>query len=132
MSPLPYVLPALPSPQVKIIHEYLKYYSEFDFEGFSKVTTNDFTQQTWPSSLGQPIRPRAEEIVALKELRDALGGKPMQVSKSQLVIHSHKCQSALQLTIYDIDDGLGKTWVHVSLFLLLTDSILILRRSAEA
>jgi len=97
MSPLPYVFPALPSPQVKIIHEYLKCYSAFDFEGFSKVTTDDFTQQTLPLSLDQPIRPKAEEIAALKQLRDALGGEPMR------------------LTIYDIDDGLGKTWVHLKL-----------------
>ena len=68
MSPLPYVFPALPSPQVKVIREYLKCYSEFDFEGFSKVTTDGFTQQTWPLNLGQPIRPKAEEIAALKQL----------------------------------------------------------------
>lgn len=87
MSPLPYEFPALPSPQVKVIQEYLKFYSEFHFEGLSKVTTDDFTQQTWPMNLDQPIRAKAEEIAALKQLRDALGGTPMQVSKAQ---YDHK------------------------------------------
>lgn len=82
MSPLPYVFPAHPPPQVKVIQQYLKCYSEFDFEGFGKVTTDDFTQQTLPLSLGQSIRSKAEEIAALEQLRDGLGGKPMQVSKA--------------------------------------------------
>jgi hypothetical protein len=87
MSPLPYVFPPLPSPQLKVIQEYLKFYSEFDFEGLSKVTTDDFTQQTWPMNLDQPIRTKAEEIAALKQLRDGLGGTPMQVSKAQYDHH---------------------------------------------
>jgi hypothetical protein len=83
MSRLPYVFPALLSPQVKAIREYLKFYSEFDFEGLSKVTTDDFTQQTWPLSLDQPIRTKPEEIAALKQLQEALAGKPIQVSTAQ-------------------------------------------------
>jgi len=56
----------------------------------------------------------------------------MQVGKARycMIVNLHKLLSPRLLTTYGIDVGLGKTWVNLSLFLLLTDSILKFRRSA--
>jgi hypothetical protein len=82
MSSKPYVYPPFPSPQVKVVREYLQYLSDFNFDKLRTLTTDDFTQQTWPVSLGLPVRSQAEDIAVLKGLQAQLDGKPLHVSKA--------------------------------------------------
>jgi hypothetical protein len=81
MSLEPYVFPPFPSHQVKVVQEYLKYYSEFDFDRLSGLSTDNFTQLTLPASLGLSVRTKIEELGFLKDLQSSVGGKTLQVSK---------------------------------------------------
>ena len=81
MSLEPYVFPPSPSHQVKVVQEYLKYYSEFDFDRLSGLSTDNFTQLTLPASLGLSVRTKIEELGFLKDLQASVGGKTLQVSK---------------------------------------------------
>ena len=120
MSPQPYVFPESSSPQLKVIQDYFKYIAIYDFEKLSTLLTEDLVQKTRPASLGVPDRTRAELFAVLAQLRDSLNGEPFTVSRLGL-----KCpirtymiiiSSARQITVYEVNDGVGKTWVHVHFF----------------
>ncbi|KAH9989175.1 hypothetical protein BJV77DRAFT_964026 [Russula vinacea] len=94
MSPQPYVFPESASPQLKVIQDFFKYVTIFDFEKLSTLTTEDLVQKMRPASLGVPDRTRAELFAVLAQMRDSLNGKP------------------LEITMYEVYDGLQKTWVY--------------------
>jgi len=79
----PYVFAPFPSPQVRIVREYLKYYGEFDLQNLSNLITDNFTQQTWPQSLNAAVRTKEQEFEALKGLKDSLKGQPLDVSSAR-------------------------------------------------
>ena len=78
-----------------------------------------------PVNLGVPERTKAVAFAVMKEVQAALDGKPLTVSRSQTHRNhpfSTNRQTSRQHTVYDVTDGQGKTWVHVPLFLELSDS----------
>ena len=81
MSPQPYVFPESASPQLKVIQDFFKYVTIFDFEKLSTLTTEDLVQKMRPASLGVPDRTRAELFAVLAQMRDSLNGKPLEVSR---------------------------------------------------
>ncbi|KAI0253020.1 hypothetical protein BJV78DRAFT_261101 [Lactifluus subvellereus] len=48
------------------------------------------------SILGVPVKTKIEDLGFLKELQGSLNGKTLQ----------------LKFTVYSVDDGVGKTWLH--------------------
>jgi hypothetical protein len=83
MSSQAYVFPPFPSPQLKAVQEYLKYVTEFDFEGLSSLITDNFTVTTSPMNASVPDKTKDEEFAFLKALQAKLDGKPFVVSKAQ-------------------------------------------------
>jgi hypothetical protein len=127
MSPQPYVFPESASPQLKVIQDYFKYIAIYDFEKLSTLLTEDLVQKTRPASLGVPDRTRAELFAVLAQLRDSLNGKPFTVSRLGLrcPIRTYMIiiSSTRQITVYEVNDGVGKTWVHVFFFLLFENRV---------
>ncbi|KAH9989174.1 hypothetical protein BJV77DRAFT_1069628 [Russula vinacea] len=66
----------------------------FNLDRLATLTTDNFTQVTAPASLNVPVRTKAEDLEFLGQLRDKLQNKPFTV------------------TIYDVNDSIGKTWLH--------------------
>ena len=121
MSPQPYVFPESASPQLKVVQDYIKYVAIFDFEKLSTLTTEDLVYKMRPASLGVPDRTRAELFAILAQLRDSLNGVPFTVSRFGLRcphshVHDRNPISARQDIVYDVNDEVGKTWVHVHFF----------------
>jgi hypothetical protein len=80
MSLEPYVYPVSPSPQVRLVREYIQYLSAFDIDRLSGLTTDNFTQQMLPTDLGVAPRTKAEDLAFLKELQTQRNGTPIHVS----------------------------------------------------
>ena len=77
----PFIFPSCPSPQMKVIDDYLKYLSIFDIDGLSRLMMDDYVQSTSPLSLGVPDRPKAVDLEFLKGLGESLNGQPLTVSR---------------------------------------------------
>jgi hypothetical protein len=126
MSPQPYVFPESVSPQLEVIRDYFKYVSIFDFEKLSTLMTEDLVQKLRPANLGVPDRTKAEFFAILAQLRDTVNGKPLEVSRLGLrypILRIHNPQSARQLTLYEVNDGVKKTWVHVHISFLFENRV---------
>ncbi|KAI0263050.1 hypothetical protein BC834DRAFT_971596 [Gloeopeniophorella convolvens] len=89
--------PEHPSPQLKVVLQYLDCLSTWNFDHLSKLTTDGFTQTTLPSSLKVAVRSKADDLSFLKQLQEQLGG------------------SNLQITIYEVNEGNNKVWAHILL-----------------
>lgn len=81
MSLQPFIFPPHPSPQVKVVQEYLKFLAVYDTDGLGKLTTDDFVQSTSPISLGEPDRPKAVDLAFVKELQATLNGQALKVRR---------------------------------------------------
>jgi len=128
------ILPNPDTPQLKVIDTYLKSLATFDFTVLKTLTTDDFLMITAPTSMNVPDKTKTEDLAFLEELKKLLNGQHLEVSRSPMISHktlNRWCVS--QYTIYDVVDGLGKTWVHVSLFIFResTDLRLISRHSSR-
>lgn len=88
MSSSPYVFPEDGSPQLKVVQEYFRCLCTFDLDKLSTLTTDNFTQDVKPLSLKVPQKTKAEDLESLRQLRDSLKGKQLQVSRAQ-TLHSY-------------------------------------------
>src|SRR6266446_4343921 len=132
MSPRPYEFPKDPSPQVEVIRKYYASLRTFDLDNLSTLTTDDSTHKVAPSSLVVPDMTKNVFLTYLGQLQADIKGQHLDVSRTQMTQRTNR-QSARQYTLYDINDGVGKTWVHVPrfYFLRIDDPILISRRSSR-
>ncbi|KAF8480424.1 hypothetical protein DFH94DRAFT_742758 [Russula ochroleuca] len=94
MSPQPYVFPESPSPQLKVVQDYIKFFSAFDLEKLGTLISDNLVHKIVPESLGVPNRTKAEILAFLAHMRGMFNGKP------------------LEITVYDINEGVGKIWLH--------------------
>jgi ketosteroid isomerase-like protein len=79
-----YQRPRHPSDQLSVVFDYLDYLKRWDIDALDKLFTSDFTQQTFPESLGIPSRNRREYLECLPTLRDSLNGVPLEVRDTQI------------------------------------------------
>lgn len=79
-----YQRPRHPSDQLKVVLDYLDYLKYWDIDGLDKITTSDFTQQTFPDSLNIPKRSKKEDFEYLRSFRDSLNGAPLEVRDTQI------------------------------------------------
>lgn len=92
-----HILPNPNTPQLKVIDSYLKSLATFDFTVLKTLTTDEFLMITAPASMNVPDKTKTEDLAFLEKLKEPLNGQH------------------LEYTIYDVVDGLGKTWVHAKL-----------------
>jgi hypothetical protein len=81
MALQPFIFPKYPSPQVKVVQEYLEYLAVYDTDGLSRLMTDDFVQSTSPIDLGEPDKPKAVDLAFIKELRALLQGQALKVRR---------------------------------------------------
>ena len=113
-----HILPNPDTPQLSAIDTYLKSLSTYDFTVLKALTTDDFTMTTAPASLNVSDMTKEEDLAFLEELKGLLNGQELKVSRAPMISRSYKTLiCSTQYTIYDVVDGLGKTWVHITLFL---------------
>lgn len=98
MSPSLYEFPKDPSPQLQVLQKYYAFLSVFDLDNLNTLFTDDFAQKTLPSSLGVPDKPKDDFFAYLRRLQ-------ADFKEDRKMIY----------TIYDINDGVGKIWVHAKL-----------------
>jgi hypothetical protein len=75
--------PPEPSPQLKVVLDYLDYLSKWDLETLSQLSTSYFTQVTLPASLHIPARSKKEDIESLHQFRDSLKAAHLEVGNRQ-------------------------------------------------
>lgn len=97
MSPSPYEFPKNPSPQLEVLQKYYAFLSVFDLDNLNTLFTDDFAQKTLPASLGVPDKSKKDFFAFLGRLQADFKGQN------------------LNYAIYDINDGVGKIWVHAKL-----------------
>jgi hypothetical protein len=88
MSPQPYVFPESPSPQLKVVQDYIKFFSAFDLEKLGTLISDNLVHKIVPESLGVPNRTKAEILAFLAHMRGMFNGKPLEVSRGSDV-HSY-------------------------------------------
>jgi hypothetical protein len=129
------IIPHPNTPQLKVIDAYLTSLATFNLTRLQTLTTDDFHMITAPASMKVPDKTKKEDIAFLEKLKENLGGKHLEVSGApgDVPLVQNADLSVRQYTVYDVVDGAGKTWVHVSLFNFreLTDLRLISRHSSR-
>lgn len=88
-----------PSPQLLVIQKFYAFLSAFDFDNLSTLMADEFTQQIVPLNLGVPKKTKSDFLAFLRQYQ------------ADIMIEGQH----LDYTIYDINDGEGKTWVHAKL-----------------
>ena len=72
-------IPKSPSSQLKTVLDYLDHVKVLNLDEIEKLFTDDFVQNTFPSSLGVPQRTKQEDIEFLRGLSEQLEGRHLEV-----------------------------------------------------
>jgi hypothetical protein len=114
--------PLDPSPQLRVVFDYLNHLSRWELDEISLLSSANFIKETLPASMGVPSRTKSEDIAFLKELQDSLYNFPLEVCFNSMVAVSPRSISRLadwgvcvplKIMVYDMNESKGKVWVHV-------------------
>jgi hypothetical protein len=82
-------IPKSPSSQLKTVLDYLDLVKVLNLDEIEKLFTDDFVQNTFPSSLNVPPRTKQEDIEFLRGLSEQLEGRHLQVRYSTALLYCY-------------------------------------------
>ncbi|KAH9976274.1 hypothetical protein BGW80DRAFT_1292365 [Lactifluus volemus] len=92
--------PLDPSPQLRVVFDYLNHLSRWELDELSLLSSANFIKETLPASMGVPSRTKSEHIAFLKELQDSLYNFPLEVCFNSMVAVSPRSISRLASPFY--------------------------------